>query len=320
MSSLSRRDFLSGLVAAGAVAALPTTALAAFEPLYPPMDLSYFDTPISAAPAHIKFGYAAITWNGNDRQAIDDIASLGFPGIQLRSNLLNEIPDPSETAKLLEQHHLTFVALSSGSLNVDLPDEKDQIEKHSANARYAHDAHALYLQMIDSRPKRALRGDDYKKLGRMLTEIGKRSADLGVKLGYHNHMGSLGESPEEVDRVMEMSDPRYVKLELDIAHYFQGGGDPVKAIQKYRDRLLFVHIKDVETIPKEESSRGRDFRFVELGRGRVDVPASFKALEDIKFRGWAVVELDEVPDKSRSPKDSALISKNYLHDRLGFAI
>ena len=320
MSSLSRRDFLSGLVAAGAVAALPTTALAAFEPLYPPMDLSYFDTPISAAPAHIKFGYAAITWNGNDRRAIDDIASLGFPGIQLRSNLLNEIPDPSETAKLLEQHHLTFVALSSGSLNVDLPDEKDQIEKHSANARYAHDAHALYLQMIDSRPKRALRGDDYKKLGRMLTEIGKRSADLGVKLGYHNHMGSLGESPEEVDRVMEMSDPRYVKLELDIAHYFQGGGDPVKAIQKYRDRLLFVHIKDVETIPKEESSRGRDFRFVELGRGRVDVPASFKALEDIKFRGWAVVELDEVPDKSRSPKDSALISKNYLHDRLGFAI
>jgi len=320
MSSLSRRDFLSGLVAAGAVAALPTTALAAFEPLYPPMDLSYFDTPISAAPAHIKFGYAAITWNGNDRQAIDDIASLGFPGIQLRSNLLNEIPDPSETAKLLEQHHLTFVALSSGSLNVDLPDEKDQIEKHSANARYAHDAHALYLQMIDSRPKRALRGDDYKKLGRMLTEIGKRSADLGVKLGYHNHMGSLGESPEEVDRVMEMSDPRYVKLELDIAHYFQGGGDPVKAIQKYRDRLLFVHIKDVETIPKEESLRGRDFRFVELGRGRVDVPASFKALEDIKFRGWAVVELDEVPDKSRSPKDSALISKNYLHDRLGFAI
>src|SRR5215470_13966636 len=114
MSSLSRRNFLNGAIAATALAPLPKPALAAFEPLYPPMDLSYFDTPISAAPAHIKFGYAAITWNGNDRQAIDDIASLGFPGIQLRSNLLNEIPDPSETAKLLEQHHLTFVALSSG--------------------------------------------------------------------------------------------------------------------------------------------------------------------------------------------------------------
>jgi inosose dehydratase len=78
-----------------------------------------------------------------------------------------------------------------------------------------------------------------------------------------------------------------------------------------------VHIKDVESIPKEQSSRGRDFRFVELGRGRVDVAAAFKALEDINFRGWAVVELDEVPDPSRTPKDSALISKTYLHDRLG---
>ena len=157
-------------------------------------------------------------------------------------------------------------------------------------------------------------------LERILAEYNKRSADLGVKLGYHNHMGSLGESPEEVDRVMDVSDPRYVKLELDIAHYLQGGGDPVKAIRKYRDRLLFVHIKDVETIPKEESSRGRDFRFVELGRGRVDVPAAFKALEEVRFRGWAVIELDEVPDRSRSPKDSALISKNYLHDHLGFSL
>ena len=320
MSSFSRRDFLGGLVAAGAVAALPKPAFAAFQPLYPPMDLSYFDTPISAAPAHIKIGYAAITWGGNDRQAIEDIAALGYPGIQLRSNVVKEIPNPDEVAKLLDQHHLTFVALSSGSINMESPDEKAEIAKHSANAKYMHDAHGLYLQMIDMRPKREPTADDYKKLGRMLTEIGKRSADLGVKLGYHNHMGSMGQSPEEMDRVMDASDPRYVKLELDIAHCVQGGGDPVKAIQKYKDRLLFVHIKDVESIPKEESTRGRDYRFVELGRGRVDVPASFKELENINFRGWAVVELDAVPDRSRTPKDSALISKNYLHDHVGVSL
>jgi len=203
---------------------------------------------------------------------------------------------------------------------MESPDEKAEIAKHSANAKYTHDARGLYLQMIDMRPKREPTAEDYKKLGRMLTEIGKRSADLGVKLGYHNHMESMGQSPEEMDRVMDASDPRYVKLELDIAHCVQGGGDPVKAIQKYKDRLLFVHIKDVESIPKEESRRGRDYRFVELGRGRVDVPASFKALEDINFRGWAVVELDAVPDPSRTPKDSALISKNYLHDHVGVSL
>jgi inosose dehydratase len=287
------------------------------EPLYPPMDLSYFDTPVSAAPSHIKLGYASITWNGNDRQAIDDIASVGYQGIQLRSNLVKDIPNPDDTRKLLEQHHLTFVALSSGGVSVEAPDEKAEIEKHAANAKYTHDARGLYLQVTDNKPKRDVTAEDYKKLGWLLTEIGKRSADLGVKLGYHNHMGSMGQTPEEVDRILDASDPRYVKLELDIAHYQQGGGDPVKAIQKYRDRLLFLHIKDVESIPKEQSSRGRDFRFVELGRGRVDVPAAFKAMEDINYRGWAVVELDEVPDPARTPKESALISKNYLHDHVG---
>src|SRR5690349_2312623 len=235
--------------------------------------------------------------------------------------MLSEIGKRSADLGVKLGYHNHMGSLGEAPEEVDrVMDSIYQIDQHSSNARYAHDAHALYLQMIDSRPKRALTGEDYKKLGRMLSEIGKRSADLGVKLGYHNHMGSLGEAPEEVDRVMDSSDPRYVKLELDIAHYVQGGGDPVKAIQKYRDRLLFVHIKDVESIPREQSSRGRDFRFVELGRGRVDVPAAMKALEDINFRGWAVVELDEVPDKSRSPKEAALISKNYLHDRLGFAI
>ena len=319
MSSLSRRDFLNGAIAAAALAALPKPALAAFEPLYPPMDLSYFDTPVSAAPAEIKFGYASITWNGNNRQAIEDISALGFPGIQLRSDVLKEFPNASELRDLLHQHRLTMVALSSGTVSVESAEDAE-IAKHAANAKYAHDAGSVYLQVIDALPKRAVTANDYKTLGRRITEIGKRSADLGVKLGYHNHMESMGQSPEEVDRVLDASDPRYVKLELDIAHYLQGGGDPVKAIQKYRDRLLFMHIKDVESIPKEQSSRGRDFRFVELGHGRVDVPATFKALHEVGFRGWAVVELDAVPDPSRSPKDAALISKNYLHDRLGFAL
>ena len=143
--------------------------------------------------------------------------------------------------------------------------------------------------------------------------------DLGIPLGYHNHMSSLGESPAEVDAIMEQADPRYVKLELDIAHYQQGGGNPAKAIRQYRDRLLFLHIKDVENL-KAADNRGRAYRFVELGRGRVDLPAVFTALRDVKFRGWAVIELDSVPDQTRTPKESALISKKYLEEKLGMKV
>src|SRR5438132_1221143 len=80
----SRREFIAGLTALAGSWAIPAAAFPPFEPLYPPMDLSDFDTPISGAPAEIKVGYAAITWGGNDQRAIEDIAALGFSGIQLR--------------------------------------------------------------------------------------------------------------------------------------------------------------------------------------------------------------------------------------------
>src|SRR2546422_5519301 len=71
LSRLSRREFVAGLGAVVAASFLPDQTLAHFEPLYPPVDLSYFENPISPAPAEIRFGYAAITWGGDDRQAID---------------------------------------------------------------------------------------------------------------------------------------------------------------------------------------------------------------------------------------------------------
>jgi inosose dehydratase len=314
---MPRRDFLFGV---GAATAASTVAsffpLLAAERLYPPTDLSYFDTPISPAPGEIHFGYASITWNGNDRKAIEDIAALGFPGIQLRSNVLKEFSSPAELKDLLEKHHLKLVALSSGGVRIDPAVEAEEIAKHTAHAKFVHDVGGLYLQVTDERPKdRAITSADYARLGKLLTEIGKRTADLGVSLGYHNHMGTLGQSPEELDQILQAADPRYAKLELDVAHCLQGGGDPAKAIEKYADRLLFLHIKDVESLPTSENPK-RHFRFVELGRGRVDLPAVFAALQKVNFRGWAIVELDAVPDKSRTPKDCAEISKKYLEEKL----
>jgi len=320
---MKRRDFLRDIgtvTAMTAVSTVPFEKALAAQPLYPPMDLSYFDTPITPAAADIHVGYASITWGGNDRQAIEDIAALGFHGIQLRANVVKEFDSSGQLRELLEKNRLKMVALSSGGVSIDPAVEAEEIAKHTANARFVHDVGGLYLQVTDQRPKeRAITSADYARLGRLITGIGKRTADLGVSLGYHNHMGSLGERPEEVDQILQVVDPRYAKLELDVAHYFQGGGDPVEAIKKYHDRLLFLHIKDVEPLPDGANAK-RPYRFVELGRGRVNLPAVFDALNGVNFRGWAVVELDAVPDKARTPKDSAAISKKYLEEKLGVTV
>jgi len=317
-SSFSRRDFIAALGAVAAAASLPSAV---------PGKVSLADSNRgneSFAASGMSFGYAAITWNGNDTQAIKDVAEVGFKGIQLRTSVLPEFEKrPAALRELLAANHLTFTAFSSGGVRIAPGTEAEEITKHVRNATFVRDAGGLYLQVTDSarQKDRKPAPDDFKQLGRVLTEIAKRVVDLGVGLGYHNHMNSLGEGPEEVDRIMDASDPRYVKFELDIAHYQQGGGDPVQALRKYRDRLLFLHIKDLESpVPASSKGNERSYRFVELGRGKVDLPAVFKTLKEIKFHGWAVVELDAVPDNARTPRESAIICKKYLEEKLKLTI
>ncbi|MGH9761450.1 MAG: sugar phosphate isomerase/epimerase family protein, partial [Blastocatellia bacterium] len=341
--NLPRRKFLVGLgVSAATAALLPPkvsgrSILSRVEPgafnssgpallgsaepalLYPPIDLSYFDTPVTPAPAEIQFGYAAITWGGDDLQAIKDISSVGFKGIQLRANILKGYGSrPAELKDLLAGNGLEFVALSSGAVHITPGKERDEILLHTQNARFLKEAGGRYLQVTDAgrSGQKPPSSEDFKRLGNLLTEIGQRVTDIGVGLGYHNHMGSLGQGPNDVDKIMDEADQRYVRLELDVAHYFAGGGNPVRAIRTYRDRLLFLHLKDVERV-----STPGGYRFVELGRGQVDLPGVVSALEQTRFRGWAVVELDSVPEdkksSGRTPKECAIENRKYLEERFG---
>jgi inosose dehydratase len=295
----SRRGFILGLGTLAAASVLPVRA--------------------RFKHSEIKFGYAAITWDGNDTQAIKDVSEVGFRGIQLRANILKEFNEnPKAVGDLLQQYKLQFVALSGGGPRGADYNEAEVIDTQVKQTRFLKAGGGLYLQMTDSaRPKgRKPSAEDFKKLGHVLTEVGKRTIDLGVPLAYHNHMGSLSQGPDEMDAVMDAADARYVKLLLDVAHYAQGGGDPAKAIRKYRDRIEFLHLKDVESTTGESTA----YRFVELGRGRVDLHAVFAALKEVKFHGWAIVELDKVPDNSRTPKESAIISKKYLEEKLGMKV
>jgi inosose dehydratase len=300
-NAIDRRQFLAGSAAAGAGFLL-----------FGPGRLD--------AAAKIRLGCAAITWDGNDLQAIDEIAALGFSGIQLRTSVFKVFEDrPAALRDLLQQRGLTLVAFSSGNMRLDPAFEREDIAKHVRHAAFVRDAGGVYLQIIDERPKgRPIEPQDYTRMGRLLTDLGKRTADLGIPLAYHHHMNSLGERPDEVRPILDAADPRFVTLLLDVAHYQQGGGDPVRAIDEYRDRLSLLHIKDVESpVPGATGDLSRSYRFVELGRGRVDLKGVFAALNRVDFKGWAIVELDRVPDGASTPREAAASSKAYLERVIG---
>jgi len=133
-------------------------------------------------------------------------------------------------------------------------------------------------------------------------------------------MNSLGERPEEIAAVLDAADRKYVRVLFDVAHYQQGGGDPVAALRQYKDWIEVLHLKDVRpsppATPASPAPAAPSYQFVELGRGRVDLPGVFAALREINFAGWAVVELDRVPDPGRTPKESAEINKRYLVEKM----
>ena len=298
--AVSRREFLTGVAGAAALGAIePHSLLAA-----------------TGAPG-IQFGCAAITWGDKIQQAIDDVSSAGYKGIQIRANAIPIYKDnPSRLVAELAAKKLKFVAFSSGSVNGDPATRAASLDMHVEHAKFARDGGGHYMQVIAGNPEgRAATEDDIKRAGDALSELGRRTAEVGVTLCMHNHMNSLSEKPEGNDAVMAASDPRYVKLLLDVAHYLQGGGDPARAFDKYHERILFMHFKDVRA-----KEGGSGYQFVELGRGRVDFPAVLAAMRRHTYRGWVVVELDAVPDPGGSPKQSAETSKMYLHDKLGISI
>jgi inosose dehydratase len=272
-----------------------------------------------ASSSALKLGYAAITWKGEDAQAIDDISSLGFRGIQLRTAAVKQWGDkPRDLRALLEKRGLSFVTLSSGNLSLDPSRKGAERAQHLRNAQFVRDAGGMFLQVIDERPaNRTPTPDDFRRMGELLSELGREVAKLGVTLVYHNHMGALGQAPDEVAQVLAASEPRYVRFLLDIAHYQAAGGNPVEAVMRYADRIATLHLKDLERQPNTPGTSG--YRFVELGRGEVDVAGVLKAIDQVKFVGWGIVELDAVTDRSLTPRACADRSKAYLTS-LGYTL
>jgi inosose dehydratase len=248
---------------------------------------------------------------------MEDLASLGFKGIQLRANTFGPYRNKvSELKEALIKHNLKLACFSSGNVEIDPAKFQSTVDTHVAHASFVKALSGSAFQMTNSLRQKGTKPsvEELKNLTRVMNEIGKQTADMGVQAIYHNHMNQWGETPEEVDVIVQAMDPRYLKLLLDIAHYKQGGGEPQDAVVKYKDIIHTLHLKD--TKPKD----GGGYKFVELGQGRVDVPAVFAALDKVKFKGWGVIELDGVPDPEKNPLICAEINKKYITEVLKYPV
>jgi inosose dehydratase len=166
---------------------------------------------------------------------------------------------------------------------------------------------------------------DWKKLVDGLHELGKLAAEKGMKIVFHHHMGTGVQTYEEIRKLMELTDPELVYLLVDTGHMVFAGGDPVELIKEFGPRIKHVHFKDLRKDVMERSFKD-DLSFLNSvklgvftvpGDGTIDFVPIVKALDEIDYKGWIIVEAEQDP-KLAPPLEYAIKARNYLSSVLGF--
>ena len=284
----------------------------------------------------IKIGISPIAWQNDDlpdltanytmEQALEESREIGYTGVERGQRM------PKDTDGLKAYLDKYDIALCGGwcsgatlvnDFDAEVAQISAQVEQFKAlNAPcivYAECSNTIQGDQgtpVNDRP--TLSRDEIKAYAEKLSEVAKWSTDQGMPVAYHHHMGSIIESEDDVNWLMEYSDPAALRLTFDTGHLLFGGGDVMATLDRWGDRVHHVHFKDIRPdVVKDVRDNRRSFldaviagAFTVPGDGCIDFHAVGKALKGMNYSGWIVVEAEQDPAKA-PPKEYS--QKGYDH-------
>lgn len=234
---------------------------------------------------------------GPIEDAVKSISKSGFEMIEIfDGNLAQYADNKKEFNSLLSSLNLKLLAVYSGAnfiFDEILEEEFYKIEKAASLAAEFGAKH--FVVGGGAIRAKGVEEDDYKKLAEGLDRVTELSKKYGLIGSYHPHLGTIVQAPEQLDKLLALTN---VNLNPDTGHIEAGGGDSVKIIQKYVDRIEYVHLKDY--------NQGG---FYPLGKGRIDFDSMIRCLLDIGREIDFTVEADGY---NGSPEEAAEVSFKYL--------
>lgn len=155
---------------------------------------------------------------------------------------------------------------------------------------------------------------------RRIAEIAR--ADYGLRLVFHPHAETHVEYEDQIEALLDATEPDLVSLCLDTGHHAYCGGDPVAFMRRHHARIPYLHLKSVDAeLRRKVAAEGIPFAravamdmFVEPSEGAVDFPALRDVLREIDFDGYGIVEQDMFPAPFDKPLPIALRTRKYLRD------
>ena len=208
-----------------------------------------------------------------------------------------------QTLAMTQRLALKYISLKDVHLALDSSPEqiKQVVDKVKAAGLDLYAGGVIYMR-DEAQVHQAF---DYAKAAGMRIIIGAPNHELlplvdkmvkqyDIAVAIHNHgpTDNVYPTPDSAYELIKGLDKR-IGLCIDIGHTMRSGIDPAGSVEKYADRLLDLHIKDVSAATAQGST-------VEMGRGVIDLPKFFRAVIKIGYAGIASFE-HEKDDRDPMP-------------------
>lgn len=292
----------------------------------------------------VKLGIAPIAWTNDDlpdlgsentfEQCVSEMALAGYTG----SEVGNKYPkDPAVLKKALKLRGLEICNQWFSCFLLTKPFEEVEREfraqlsflKEMGAKIIGASEQSYSVQGQQDTPvfghKYVMNDEEWERFCTGLNRLGKIAREeYGISLTYHHHMGTVVQDADEVERMMENTDPAYVSLLYDTGHFAYCGVDPLEMVQKYAGRIRHVHLKDirpevVERVKNESLSFLEGVRqgaFTVPGDGCIDFEPIFKTLEEAGYEGYMLVEAEQDPAKA-NPLEYAIRARKFIAEKTG---
>jgi len=297
----------------------------------------------------LRIGGAPISWGACEipgwgswppyEQVLDEVAAAGFEGTELGPwGFL-----PADPGRLLAELDRRGLTVASGFVPLDLKNPADAVvsearirqtaallQRLGAQHILLSDAGDPLREQIAGRPEltrtHGLTADEWPGYLDRLQRLARLSMEeYGLVPCFHPEAGIYVENPDEIANLMDRTAPSLVRLCLDTGQVAFGGGDPLAIVERYRGRLSYIHLKDID-LPRLHGllADGRTYVetakedvFVELGRGSLDLPAFLRMVQATGYSGWIVAEQDRVWRPEIDTLGSAYRSRQYIRRYVG---
>ena len=294
-------------------------------------------------PAHIHLGISPLSWTndvleylGGDIEletCLSEAAGFGFEGIELGRKFPRDTPTLRAT---LAPHGLSLISgWWSGFLAERSVDE--EMVAVAAHARLLSENEASVMvygecalmpgtapldEPLSRTPK--LTGKAFDDYTVKMTDFGNRlQQSWGLTLAYHHHLMMVVETWDEIRAFFDQTGPS-VGLLLDTGHAAAAGFDYHLMLNRYADRIVHIHLKDVrgdilDKVRDEDLSFNEAVKhgmFATPGQGQMDFEPIADFVRESDYQGWMVIEAEQDPQIA-PPKEAITTGLNHLRDLFG---